>query len=55
MPSVFPEMNYVRVSLGTLDDDPEIEPAAHIYVKSKVSWFEIADSLRLDSRSIACT
>jgi hypothetical protein len=45
MPSVFPEMNYVRVPLGTLDDNPQIKPAAHLYVKSKVPWFEIADSL----------
>lgn len=45
MPSVFPEMNYVRIPLGTLDDDPETKPAAHLYVKSKVPWFEIADTL----------
>jgi hypothetical protein len=45
MPSLFPEMNYVRIPLGTLDEDPEIKPVAHLYVKSKVPWFAIADSL----------
>lgn len=45
MPSVFPQMNYVRIPLATLDDDPKVQPAVHLYVKSKVPWFEIADSL----------
>jgi ADP-ribosyl-[dinitrogen reductase] hydrolase len=45
LPSVFPEINYVRVPLATLDDDPHTQPICHSYVKSKVSWFEIADSL----------
>ncbi len=45
MPSVFPEMNYVRIPLATLDDDPETQPVAHLYVKSKVTWFDIADTL----------
>jgi hypothetical protein len=45
MPSVFLQMNYVRIPLGTLDDDPEIKPAAHLYVKSRVPWFEITDGL----------
>jgi hypothetical protein len=45
MPSVFPEMNYVRIPLATLDDDPETQPVAHLYVKSKVPWFDIADTL----------
>ena len=45
MPSVFPEMNYVRIPLVTLDDDPEIKSAVHLFVKSKVPWFEIADTL----------
>lgn len=45
MPSVFPEMNYVRIPLATLDDDPKTQPVAHLYVKSKVPWFEIADTL----------
>lgn len=45
MPSVFAEMNYVRIPLATLDDDPEIQPKVHLYVKSKIPWFEIADEL----------
>jgi len=45
MPSIFPEMNYVRIPLATLDDEPEIQPKVHLYVKSKVPWFEIADEL----------
>jgi hypothetical protein len=45
LPSVFPEMNYVRIPIATLDDDPGIQPMAHLYVKSKVPWFEIVDGL----------
>lgn len=45
MPSVFPPINYVRIPLATLDDDPETQPVAHLYVKSKVPWFEITDTL----------
>ncbi|NJO78937.1 MAG: GFA family protein [Cyanobacteria bacterium RM1_2_2] len=45
MPSVFPEMNDVPIPLATLNDDPEIQPKVHLYVKSKVPWFEIADAL----------
>lgn len=45
LPSVFPEMNYVRVPLATLDDDSQTQPACHLYVKSKVPWFEIKDNL----------
>jgi hypothetical protein len=33
------------VSLGTLDDDPGIRPAAHWNVASKASWFDITDNL----------
>lgn len=45
MPSVFPKMNYVRIPLATLDDESEIQPKVHMYVKSKVPWFEIVDEL----------
>lgn len=45
MPSVFPQMNYVRIPLATLDDEPKTHPVAHLYVQSKVSWYEIADTL----------
>ena len=33
------------IMLGTLDDDPGLAPAAHIFVGSKAPWFEIADDL----------
>jgi hypothetical protein len=34
-----------RVRLGTLEDNPGAGPAAHVWVGSKASWFDIADSL----------
>ncbi len=30
---------------GTLDDDPGLQPAAHIFVASKAPWVEIHDEL----------
>jgi hypothetical protein len=30
---------------GTLDDDPGVRPAAHIFVGSKAPWVEIRDDL----------
>ncbi|MDV2993809.1 MAG: hypothetical protein N4J56_003463 [Chroococcidiopsis sp. SAG 2025] len=45
MLSMFPQMNYVRIPLATLDDDPKTQPVARLYVKSKAPWYEIADSL----------
>ena len=30
---------------GTLDDDPGVRPAAHIFVASKAPWSEISDDL----------
>jgi hypothetical protein len=45
LPSVFPEINYVRIPLATLNDDPGIKLIAHLYVKSKVPWVDIADCL----------
>jgi hypothetical protein len=33
------------LALGTLDDDPRVRPAAHVYVGSKAAWFEISDDL----------
>jgi hypothetical protein len=32
-------------AMGTLDDDPGVRPARHIYVASKAPWFEITDAL----------
>lgn len=36
----------VSVRCGTLDDDPLVRPAEHIYVGSKAPWFEIHDHVR---------
>ena len=33
------------LALGTLDDDPGVRPALHIFVGSKAPWFDIADDL----------
>lgn len=33
------------LTLGTLDSDPGVRPAAHIFVGSKAAWYEITDAL----------
>lgn len=38
-----PELRTLR--LGTLDGDPERRPVAHLWVRSKAPWHEIADAL----------
>jgi hypothetical protein len=35
----------VVITLGTLDSDPGIRPARHVFVDSKASWHEIGDDL----------
>lgn len=35
----------VELAAGTLDDDPGVRPAYHIFVGSKAPWFEITDGL----------
>lgn len=35
----------IEFALGTLDDDIDITPDAHIFTQSKASWYEICDSL----------
>lgn len=35
----------VNIALGTLDDDPGIAPARHIFVESKAPWYRITDAL----------
>ena len=35
----------IVVYLGTLDDDPEGRPGAHIFVDDVAPWYEIPDSL----------
>jgi hypothetical protein len=36
---------YVRVTFGTLIDEPTLRPTAHIFVASKAGWFQITDDL----------
>jgi len=35
----------IEFSLGTLDSEIDLHPDAHVYIKSKVGWFEICDDL----------
>ncbi len=35
----------IRLRLGTLDSDPETNPAAHIFVSFKAPWTAITDGL----------
>ena len=35
----------VSVNLGTLDDPNRVEPTFHIWVESRIAWFETADAL----------
>jgi len=43
---VLTESDGVReVVLGTVDGDPGVRPLAHIFVRSKALWHEIADDL----------
>jgi hypothetical protein len=35
----------VGIPAGLFDDDPNIEPASHIFVGSKAAWWHISDSL----------
>ena len=34
-----------EITLGSLDTDPGVRPAEHIFVGSKAAWFEITDTL----------
>jgi hypothetical protein len=33
------------IALATLDEDPEVRPAAHTFVAYKAPWYEITDDL----------
>jgi hypothetical protein len=43
--SVVRDGAFVHVAMGTLIDDPNIRPTAHIFVGSKAPWFTITDDL----------
>lgn len=38
-------VNELGIPLGILDDDPGVQPAFHIFTRSKAPWFEITDDL----------
>jgi hypothetical protein len=35
----------IEIALGSVDGDPDVRPAEHIFVGSKAPWYEIRDSL----------
>ena len=44
--------DFVRIRLGSLNDDPGSRPLLHVWVGSKAPWFEITDALpRLEGGS----
>ena len=43
--SVVREGAYAHVAMGTLVDEPSIQPSMHIFVGSKAGWHEITDNL----------
>jgi hypothetical protein len=43
--SVVRDGAFVHVTIGTLIDNPTIQPTAHIFVSDKAPWFEITDNL----------
>ncbi len=45
VPRISAERGVVLVPAGSLDGDPGVRPAAHIFVADKAPWFEITDSL----------
>jgi len=45
MPRINPERGFSVVPMGSLDDDPGIRPQSHIFVASKVPWYDIQDDL----------
>ncbi|WP_437958928.1 GFA family protein [Sorangium sp. So ce119] len=44
-PRLSPERGFAVVPAGTLDTDPGIRPAAHIFTASRASWFPITGDL----------
>jgi hypothetical protein len=45
MPRLDPGRGIAVVPMGSLDDDPGITPASHIFVADKAGWHEITDDL----------
>ena len=42
---MYPDEGTVTVPAGSLDDDPGVWPALHLFVGSKAPWWEITDEL----------
>jgi hypothetical protein len=45
LPVLDPAEETSFIPVGTLDDDPGVRPAVHIFVASKAPWVEISDDL----------
>jgi hypothetical protein len=45
MPQLIASLGLVLVPAGTLDEDPGLRPASHIFVGSKAPWDKITDAL----------
>ena len=45
MPRKDSERGVAIIPMGSLDDDPEIKPADHIFVDDKTNWHDITDGL----------
>jgi hypothetical protein len=43
--SRFGGTSYYGLALGTLDDDPGVQPQLHVHVANKAPWFTITDDL----------
>jgi hypothetical protein len=49
MPCAQPARGIAVVPMGSLDGDPGVRPARHIFAASKAPWYEIADDLPQDA------
>ena len=45
MPYKDPDRGVSNIPFGSLDDDPEIKPSGHTFVKYKLGWHDITDGL----------
>lgn len=41
----------VQVTLGSLDEPGRVKPQDHVWTRSRISWFEVADELPRFGRS----
>lgn len=45
VPNPAPDVTWLEIPAGLLDDDPVLRPDKHIFVDRKSPWFSISDSL----------